>query len=88
MRLNLSIPPQMDALLERMCAATGRSKASFALECMSAQMGYWHRFLRAMEADNAGGAEVREAGRERLSRQQQRAAERQAAKAARRKSGK
>lgn len=53
-RLNLSIPPQMDAALRELQKLTGVSMASVALQALADALPGWKRTIR----DHASGAVV------------------------------
>ncbi len=44
-RVNLSVPRSVDAVLNELAAVTGRSKASLIMEAVGYQLPAWQRFL-------------------------------------------
>jgi hypothetical protein len=44
-RINLSVPAAVDALLKELATATGRGKASLVMEALGYQLPAWRRFL-------------------------------------------
>jgi hypothetical protein len=91
-RVNLSVPAEMDAVLSELAAITGRAKASYATEALSwylprlyALLGELRERSTAPTVDRlqrATGAGEKPSAAVGLSRQQKRAAERAARKAA------
>lgn len=49
-RLNLSVPVQMDDVLEDLCLSTGRTKASYVIDAMSRALPFWRRDLGSLGA--------------------------------------
>jgi hypothetical protein len=85
-RVNLSVPGAVDAVLEELTSVTGRSKASLVMEAVGYQLPAWQRFLErartgqiAMTREERRDLEQRETSP--LSRQQRRAMERTKRKA-------
>jgi len=84
-RVNLSVPRSVDAVLDELAAVTGRSKASLVMEAVGYQLPAWQRFLDrartgtiAPTRDERRDLERRETPP--LTRQQRRAAQRAQAK--------
>jgi len=84
-RVNLSVPGAVDAVLDELATVTGRSKASLVMEAVGYQLPAWQRFLErvrsgkiALTRDERQDLERRETLP--LSRQQRRAADRAQAK--------
>jgi hypothetical protein len=50
-RVNLSVPPEMDALLTDLARLTGRSKASWVMEAVEFQLPSWHDRRRVLSTD-------------------------------------
>ena len=48
-RLNLSLPKEIDRCLSELARATGRTKASFALEALTVQLPRWWKWVRRLE---------------------------------------
>ena len=80
MRVNLTIPEQMDALLERLAAVTGRTKASFILDAVTVQMDHWYRWVKRLETEGGSTVAPDADSEQKLTRQQRRALERERAK--------
>lgn len=85
-RVNLSVPGPVNAVLDELALVTGRSKALLVMEAVGYQLPAWQRFLErtktgkiALTRNERRGIEQREAPP--LTRQQRRAAERAQAKA-------
>ena len=55
-RLNLSLPKEIDSCLNELARATGRTKASFALEALTAQLPQWSKWLREWESAREAGS--------------------------------
>ncbi len=53
-RVNLSVPPQIDALLTDLAALTGRSKASWVMEAIEFQLPSWYDRRHVLSTDGAG----------------------------------
>ena len=49
MRLNLTLPPEIDRELDRVARVTGRSKASFIVEAVTALLPRWRRLVRELD---------------------------------------
>lgn len=88
-RLKVSLPPQLETLLDQLAAATGRTKSSLVCDAVRAAVPRWKQHLRCLEGpqdrpSTSGPAAVpspsNKARVERLSRQQRRAQAREAAK--------
>lgn len=85
-RVNLSVPEAVDAVLDELATVTGRSKASLVMEAVGYQLPVWQRFLErvrsgkiALTRDERQDLERREMLP--LTRQQRRAADRAQTKA-------
>jgi len=85
-RVNLSVPAEVDAVLEALGTVTGRGKASLVMEALGYQLPYWQRFLERQKAkeiapsrDERKDLERRE--RPPLSRRERREMEREERKA-------
>ena len=86
-RINLSVPPAVDVVLEELSKLTSRSKSSLVMEAVGYQLPPWRRFLErvksgqiALSRDERKEMERREIPP--LSRQQRRAVERAQLRAA------
>lgn len=50
-RVNLSVPPEIDALLTDLAKLTGRSKASWVMEAVEFQLPSWYDRRRVLSQD-------------------------------------
>jgi hypothetical protein len=85
-RVNLSVPAEVDAVLEALGTVTGRGKASLVMEAVGYQLPAWRRFLERQKAKGIAPSRDERKDLERretppLSRQQRRAMEREERKA-------
>lgn len=85
-RINLSVPAEVDAALEELGTVTGRSKSSLVMEAVGYQLPTWRRFLERLRAEKIAPTREERQDLERretppLNRQQRREMEREARKA-------
>jgi hypothetical protein len=57
-RVNLTLPPELDAVLSRMTALTGRGKASFVTQTLMGMLPALHQMVQAMELASAGNLDA------------------------------
>lgn len=54
-RINLSVPSEVDAVISRLAEATGRSKAAVIMEAVGYSLAQWKAYLRNLDRVERAG---------------------------------